>query len=65
MPVPDYRRFRVHFDKINDLTARIYVLLDAVRMKGLIPGGGRVADAIKELMASDDTSLLIEVPGHR
>lgn len=63
IPVPDFERFAVHFSKINTLTARIYLLLDQVRMKGIIPGGGDVADAIEQLMRSDDDSLLIAVPG--
>lgn len=63
IPVPDYERFATHFAKINTLTGRIYLLLDQVRMKGIIPGGGDVADAIQQLMRSDDDSLLIAVPG--
>ena len=63
VPVPDFERFAVHFSKINTLTSRIYLLLDQVKMKGIIPGGGDVADAIQQLMRSDDDSLLIAVPG--
>lgn len=62
VPVPDYERYAAHFSKINTLTSRIYLLLDSVKMKGLIPAGGDVADAIHELIASDDDKLLIGVP---
>ena len=63
-PVPDYRRYSGNFKKINQLTKRIYVLLDQVRMKGLIAAGGDVGNAIEQLMAEDrDDMLLIPVPG--
>jgi len=62
IPVPDYERYAVHFGKINTLTSRIYLLLDKVKMKGLIPSGGDVADAIEELIRSDDDEILIPVP---
>lgn len=63
VPIPDYRRYAIHFRKISDLTGRIYLLLDKVRMKGLIPAGGDIGDAIEELIRSDDDEILIPVPG--
>lgn len=63
IPIPDYQRYEQHFDKISDLTGRIYLLLDKVRMKGLIPAGGDVGDAVEELIKSDDDQMLIPVPG--
>lgn len=63
IPVPDYERFDTHFAKINTLTARIYLLLDQVRMKGLIPGGGDIAAAIEQVLRSHDDSIVIAVPG--
>lgn len=62
VPVPDYERYATHFGKINTLTSRIYLLLDKVKMKGLIPAGGDVGDAIEELIRSDDDSIYISVP---
>lgn len=62
VPVPDYERYASHFSKINTLTSRIYLLLDKVKMKGLIPSGGDVASAIEELVRSDDDSIYIPVP---
>src|SRR3546814_1508209 len=32
-------------------------------MKGLIPAGGDVGDAVEELLRSDDDEILIPVPG--
>ena len=65
-PVPDYKRYAGHFNKINELTKRIYGLLDEIRMKGLIPSGGDVASAVQKLLKEADSStgmMLIEVPG--
>ena len=62
-PTPDYVRYEGHFQKINSLTRRIYDLLDMVRMKGLIPAGGDVGDAVEAAMKDDSNSaLLIPVP---
>lgn len=62
-PVPDYVRYEGHFQKINSLTRRIYDLLDMVRMKGLIPAGGDVGDAVEQAMKDDsNTTILIPVP---
>lgn len=63
IPVPDWERYAIHFQKISTLTGRIYLLLDKVRMKGLIPAGGDVGDAVEELIRSDDDEILIPVPG--
>lgn len=62
IPVPDYERYATHFGKINTLTSRIYLLLDKVKMKGLIPAGGDVGDALEELIRADDDQILIAVP---
>lgn len=63
-PVPDYVRYAGHFRKINSLTRRIYKLLDMVRMKGLVPSGGDLGEAIEQLLADDsDAAMLIPVPG--
>lgn len=62
-PRPDYIRYAAHFGKINSLTRRIYALLDMVRMKGLIPAGGDIGDAVESAMKDDDNAaLLIPVP---
>lgn len=64
VPVPDYVRYAGHFKKINSLTRRIYDLLDMIRMKGLIPAGGDIGDAIEQALNDDtNSSLLIPVPG--
>jgi hypothetical protein len=63
IPVPDWQRYAIHFRKIGDLTGRIYTLLDCVRMKGLIPGGGDIGTAIEQAMRSEDDQIVIQVPG--
>jgi uncharacterized protein YbaR (Trm112 family) len=63
VPIPDYIRYASLLNQINTLTARIYLLLDRVRMKGLIPAGGDIGDAVEQLLKSDDDELLIPVPG--
>ncbi|MGN6768264.1 MAG: hypothetical protein ACTHJQ_00250 [Rhizobiaceae bacterium] len=63
IPTPDYLRYAGHFKKINSLTKRIYALLDMIRMKGLIPAGGDIGNAVEQVLADDDNaSLLIPVP---
>ena len=62
VPVPDHERYAAHFGKINTLTSRIYLLLDKVKLKGLIPSGGDISSAIEELMRADDDEILIPVP---
>lgn len=59
VPVPDYVRYAGHFAKINSLTKRIYDLLDMVRMKGLIPAGGEVSDAVEQALRDDSNSALL------
>ena len=64
VPVPDYVRYRSLLNQINRLTRRIYDLLDSVRMKGLIPAGGDVGDAVEQLIRDDtNATMLIPVPG--
>lgn len=63
IPSPDYERYAKHFDQVNELTRRIYSLLDSVRMKGLIPAGGDVGEAVESLIKDDrDDTMLVPVP---
>lgn len=63
IPVPDFQRYSIHFKKISELTRRIYALLDKVQMKGLIPAGGDVGQAIEDLIHDDSDQIIIPVPG--
>lgn len=62
IPVPDYERYSVHFNKINTLTARIYLLLEKVKLKGIVAGSGDIRDAVSELINSEDDETVIFVP---
>lgn len=63
VPVPDYARYESTLEQINDLTSRIYGLLDQVRVRGLIPTGGDVGSAVEALLTeTDDDTMLIPVP---
>ena len=64
IPQPDYKRYAVHLDQINDLTRRIYDLLDRIRVMGFVAGGGDVGSAVQTALAEADSSaVIIPVPG--
>lgn len=64
LAIPDYLRYASHFAQINTLTRRIYGLLDQVRMKGLVPAGGDIAEALEALLQeSNSATMLVSVPG--
>jgi len=63
VPVPDYQRYAAHLSKISTLTSRIYLLLDKIKMKGLVPAGGDIGDAVEQALRSDDDEIIIPVPG--
>lgn len=63
IPVPDYVRYAAHLGKISTLTGRIYLLLDKIKLKGLVPAGGDIGDAIQLALKSDDDEIIIPVPG--
>lgn len=62
IPVPDYRRYQEMLEQINILTERVYVLLDSVRLKVLIPGDGDIGRAVEMAIKSDDDKIVIPVP---
>lgn len=65
IPVPDFLAYRDQLDEINDLTARIGALTQALQVKGLYAAGGEggVGEAVKRAFDSqDDRQILIPVP---
>lgn len=63
IPVPDWVRYEKTLEQINDLTRRIHGLLDWIRVKGLIPAGGDVGNAVELALGQrDDDVLLIPIP---
>jgi len=57
VPVPDSLQYKDQLDELNDLTARIHALTDALEAKGFYPAGaGEIADAVQ-------TAISIKTPG--
>jgi hypothetical protein len=63
IPVPDISYIEDQLETINELTVRIHDLCDKLVVKGIIPAGTEVGDAIEKAMRETDSSyLLIPVP---
>lgn len=62
-PVPDFTRYSKHLRKIDELTSRIYTLLNQVKLKAFIPAGGDMGAAIEFALKSNDDSIIIPVDG--
>src|SRR3546814_7951336 len=51
-------------DQVNDLTRRVYDLLDRIRVMGFVAGGGDIGSAVQTALAEVDSSaIIIPVPG--
>ena len=63
-PVPDFLYYRDQVEEINELTARISALSEALRLKGFYAGGSEdIAGAIQTAIAQqDNNAILIPVP---
>lgn len=62
VPVPDYVYYKDQIEEINELTARIADLSDAVRLKGFYASGGEIGSAVEAAMkVSDNKAILIPV----
>lgn len=63
VPVPDVLMYKDQIEEINDLTARIHALADAVKVRGFYPAGaGEIGDAIEAAMkATSDNQVMIGV----
>jgi len=63
IPIPDFLYYRDQVEEINELTARISALSEALRMKGFYASGSEdVAEAIETAMRQmDNNALLIPV----
>jgi len=63
IPVPDISYIEDQLETINSLTARIHDLCEKLVVKGIIPAGTEVGDAIEMALRSDDASyMMIPVP---
>lgn len=62
VPVPDYVYYKDQIEEINELTARIADLSDAVRLKGFYQSGGEIGAAVETAMKqTDNKAILIPV----
>lgn len=62
IPVPDYVRYEVLLDQINECTVKIYDLLERIRVVGLIPAGGDIGNALQTAFSENTNNMLIPVP---
>lgn len=63
-PVPDFVYYRDQIEEINELTARISALSEALRLKGFYAGGNEDVTAAIEtaIRQQDNNAILIPVP---
>lgn len=62
VPVPDMLFYKDQLEEINQLTARIHALADALRVKGFYPAGGEIGDAVETaLTITDDRKVMVPV----
>ncbi|WP_119271441.1 hypothetical protein [Taklimakanibacter deserti] len=67
VPVPDFCYYRDQLEEINELTARISSLAEALKLKGFYPGGaGDLAEAIEAaLKDTSNNARLIPVANYQ
>jgi hypothetical protein len=63
IPVPDMVFYKDQLEEINELTARIGALTDAVKLRGFYPAGaGEIGDAVEAaIKATSDNVVLIPI----
>lgn len=63
VPVPDFVFYKDQLEEINELTARIAALTEAVRLRGFYPAGaGEIGDAVEAAVKSQaDNVVLIPI----
>ena len=58
IPVPDYVYYEGQARDINDLTARIGLLTDAIRLRGFYAAGGEAGKSLEDLFSSESGTLI-------
>jgi hypothetical protein len=57
IPVPDFLFYKDQLEEINELTARIGALADALKVRGFYPAGaGDIGDAIEAASSRPPTT---------
>lgn len=60
IPVPDFLFYKDQLEEINELTARIGALSEALQVKGFYPAGtGEIGDAIEEAINTNDNRRIM------
>jgi hypothetical protein len=60
IPVPDFVYYKDQLEEINELTARISALSEALRMKGFYPAGsGDLAEAVETAIKQRDQNAIL------
>lgn len=60
IPIPDMVYYKDQLEEINELTARIHLLSEALVVRGFYPsGGGEIGDAIEAAMKSNDNRQIM------
>lgn len=64
IPIPDFLYYKDQVEEVNELTARISALAEALRLKGFYSGGNEdIGEAIETAMKQqDNAAILIPVP---
>jgi hypothetical protein len=58
IPTPDYVYYEGQARDINDLTRRIGLLTDAIRLRGFYAAGGEAGKSLEDLFASESGTLI-------
>lgn len=63
VPVPDIVYYRDQLEEVNQLTARLHALADALKVRGFYPAGAsELGDAVEAAVkASDDRQILVPI----
>ncbi len=59
IPVPDMLYYRDQIEEINQLTARIHALSEALRLKGFYAAGGEIGEAVETAMKLNDPGKIM------
>jgi hypothetical protein len=57
-PIPDYNYYRSQDKDINELTIRIGLLSDALKVRGFYAAGGEQKDKLQDLLTSETNTLV-------
>jgi len=59
IPVPDMLYYKDQLEEVNELTARIHALSEAIKVKGFYPGGGEIGEAIEAAVQINDNRKMM------